>query len=187
MEITKTLYVVKRHEWRKWLKKYHQKEPDIWLIFPKKASGQPRLPYNDAVDEALCFGWIDSTVKKFEEDSTAQRFSPRRPKSELSQMNKERIWRLMDAGKMTEAGLDAVKHVFDPTEKPKDCVVPKDIKKELKKDKEVWENFRQFPESYKRIRIGFIDHSRSRPEEFKKRLAYFIKMTKKNKRYGMVQ
>ena len=66
MKISKSLYVTNGKQWRLWLKKNHSKEKEIWLIFPNKASGKPRIPYNDAVEEALCFGWIDSTIKKYD-------------------------------------------------------------------------------------------------------------------------
>lgn len=94
MEIGKTLYVINRKKWREWLRKNHKNEKDIWLIFFKKESGKPRLPYNDAVEEALCYGWIDSIVKKNDGEKFAQRFSPRKKNSFLSDMNKERICKL---------------------------------------------------------------------------------------------
>lgn len=186
MQITKTLYVKNRQEWRKWLKKNHKKAKDIWLVYYNKASGKPRIPYNDAVEEALCFGWIDSTVKNLDKDSSLQRFSPRRKGSVLSEMNKERMRRLVKSGKMTKAGLDAVSH-HDGflTEK---FVIPDWILKEMKKDKQVWKAFRDFPDGYKRIRIGYIrDTGAIRREAGRKRLAYFIKMTKAGKKFGMVQ
>ena len=91
MDITKTLYAAKRAEWRKWLKQNYKTEKEIWLVFYKKSSGKPRIEYNDAVEEALCFGWIDSTVKKIDDESFAQRFSRRNPKTGYSQSNKERL------------------------------------------------------------------------------------------------
>ena len=91
MEIGTTLYVTKRADWRTWLSKHHNTARDIWLIFYKKSSGKPRISYDDAVLEALAYGWIDSIVKRVDEDSFVQRFSPRKPTSVLSQMNKERI------------------------------------------------------------------------------------------------
>ena len=88
---------------------------------------------------------------------------------------------------MTAKGLTAVKHVFDESSKNSKCVVKTDILKSLKEDKKTWENFQKFSESYKRIRIEWIEGTRTRPEIFKKRLKYFLKMTAKNKKYGMVQ
>ncbi|MFH1211859.1 MAG: YdeI/OmpD-associated family protein [Candidatus Woesearchaeota archaeon] len=187
MNIGKTIYVVSRKQWRSWLAKNHDKEKEIWLIYCRKSSGKPRIPYNDAVEEALCYGWIDSTVKKVDEERFAQRFTPRNSKSSLSQANKERICRLIGQKKMTAFGLAAVRHVFDESECNAKLKIAPDILNALKQDKKTWENFQEFPESYKRIRIGWIESARARPEFFKTRLRYFLKMTAKNKKYGMVQ
>jgi uncharacterized protein YdeI (YjbR/CyaY-like superfamily) len=178
MNIGKTIYVKTRKEWRNWLSKNHDKETEIWLLFYRKASGKERIPYDEAVEEALCFGWIDSIVKKVDEDSFAQRFSVRKPKSNWSTLNLERMKKLIKANLMTPAGL-----TYYPGETT--FTIPPDILKELKKDKETWNNFRKFDESYKIIRLGFIEGARERPEEFKKRLAYFLKKTKENKKFGM--
>jgi len=187
MDLGKTLYVTDRKKWRSWLAKNHNKEKEIWLVYYRKSSSKKRIPYNDAVEEALCYGWIDSTVKGIDEEMFAQRFTPRRPNSVLSQMNKERIRRLIKQKKMTDKGLTAVKHAFDNSSKNLKCIIKTDILKSLKEDKKTWENFQKFPESYKRIRIEWIEGARTRPELFKKRLRYFLKMTSKNERYGMVQ
>jgi uncharacterized protein YdeI (YjbR/CyaY-like superfamily) len=182
MEITKTLYVTDREEWRAWLKEHHATEPDVWLVYYRKESGKPRIAYNDAVEEALCFGWIDSTYKAIDEERFGQRFSPRNPKSAFSAMNKERARRLIEQGRMAQAGLDALGDALEG-----EFEGPADILEVLKSDEQVWENFQGFPESYKRIRVGWIDGARHRPEEFEKRLRYFVKMTRQGKRYGMVQ
>lgn len=183
MQITKTFYASTRDKWREWLKINHAKEKEIWLVYYSKKSGKPRVEYNHAVEEALCFGWIDSTMKKIDADCFAQRFSPRNPKSSWSEMNKERARRLIKDKKMTRAGAALLPEGL-LEEKFK---IPADILKALKKDKETWKNFQKFSESYKRIRTGFIHHSRNRPEAFKKRLEYFLKMTKQNKQFGMVK
>lgn len=182
MEIGKTLYVHQRDDWRDWLQANHDREPEIWLVFYRKGSGKPSLPYDDAVEEALCFGWIDSIVKKLDDHARAQRFSPRKPKSEWSETNLERIRRLKEQGKMAPAGLAAVGDRLDGR-----FQVPPDILRELKRDAEVWRNFQRFPESYQRVRIGWIDMSRKRPEVYKQRLDYFLRMTKRNKRFGSVR
>ena len=91
MEITKTLHITNRKDWRDWLKKNYKTEKEIWLVYHKKATGKPRIEYNDAVEEALCFGWIDSIVKTLDEEHTVQRFSPRKPKAKYSQANIERL------------------------------------------------------------------------------------------------
>ncbi len=187
MEIGKTLYVSDREQWRAWLAEYHDKEKEIWLIYYKKGSGKPRIPYNDAVEEALCYGWIDSIVKGIDDKKYTQRFTPRKPKSNLSAMNRERVHRLLEQGKMTAAGLAAIKHVFNPDEQPAEPEIAPDIEQALQQDRVTWRNFQAFPDSYKRIRIAFIEGARSRPEVFEQRLQHFLKMTAQNNRFGMVQ
>src|SRR5213596_4263102 len=113
MEIGTTLYVKDRRQWRAWLARHHETAPEIWLIYYKKDSGKPRIPYNDAVEEALCYGWIDSILKPIDARRYAQRFSPRRPTSVLSAMNRERVRRLITAKRMTKAGLASISHAFD--------------------------------------------------------------------------
>jgi uncharacterized protein YdeI (YjbR/CyaY-like superfamily) len=76
MEIRRTLYVTSREEWRAWLTEHHQSETGVWLIYYKKQPGQPRIPYDHAVEEALCFGWIDSVVKRIDDARFAQKFTP---------------------------------------------------------------------------------------------------------------
>jgi uncharacterized protein YdeI (YjbR/CyaY-like superfamily) len=188
MKVGKTLYAKTRREWRSWLSKNHKVQAEIWLIYYKKDSGKPRVSYNDAVEEALCFGWIDSIAKPIDGKRWAQRFSPRRPKSNLSAINRERVRRLMKAGLMRRAGLDALRaHGVGRSAGSRTLVIPPDILDHLKRDPVVWRNFNRFPASYKRIRIGWIQGSRNRMAVFEARLRYFLKMTKANKRFGMVQ
>ncbi|MGH7646261.1 MAG: YdeI/OmpD-associated family protein, partial [Gemmatimonadales bacterium] len=159
MKLGKTFYARNRREWRLWLSRNHRTASEIFLVYYKKHSGKPRVSYNDAVDEALCYGWIDSILKPIDADCYAQRFSPRRPTSRLSEMNRERVRRLIAAGRMTKAGLERIKHVFDhrkDTKKKLNWEIPPDILEQLKRDPATWKNFQRFPESYKRIRIGWI-------------------------------
>jgi uncharacterized protein YdeI (YjbR/CyaY-like superfamily) len=179
MEITKTLHVTNRKDWRKWLRQHYKTEKDIWLVYYKKDTGKARIEYNDAVEEALCFGWIDSTFKTLDKERTAQRFSPRKPNSKYSAANKERLRKLVKQRKVIKEVRETLGDILDEK-----FEVPKDILKAIKANKEAWKHFQRFSDSYKRIRIGFIDGARKRPEEFKKRLRYFIKMTEKNKQYG---
>lgn len=190
MRVGQTLYVATRRAWRAWLAKHHKKAREIWLVYYKKQSGKARIPYSQAVEEALCFGWIDSVVKPIDADCYAQRFSPRRLGSKLSAMNRERVSRLIAARRMTRAGLESIKHVFDHRRVPHENLrwrVPQDILKRIKQDRATWRHFQKFPESYKRIRIGWIVGASSRREAFEQRLRYFLKMTAQNKRFGMVQ
>jgi uncharacterized protein YdeI (YjbR/CyaY-like superfamily) len=179
MKITTTHYPKNREEWRKWLEKNHKTAKEIWVIYYKKNSGKPRIPYDEAVEEALCFGWIDGQAQGIDEHHYAQRFSPRRPKSNWSELNKERVRKLIKNGQMTTAGLDAFPHEH----KASKLKIPKDILKAIKANKDAWEYFQHMPESYKRVRIAWI-HSSGLPEQKPKRLAYFIKMTAQNKKFG---
>ncbi|MFH1895754.1 MAG: YdeI/OmpD-associated family protein [archaeon] len=189
MEISKTLYVTSAKEWREWLELNHTTEKEIWLVYFRKSSGKNRIPYNDAVDEALCFGWIDSTVKKVDEESFAQRFTPRNHSSPVSEMNKERIRRLAETGKMTKKGFNAVKNFFHPEKDKKEkFVVAPDILREIKKNSRAWKNFQAFPLGYKRVRIGYIESQRNHNNvAFRKSLKNFIKKTEQNKKFGMLQ
>src|ERR1044071_7571701 len=101
-------YAKDRKTWRKWLAKNHKLLPGIWLIYYKKDSGKSRVPYAEAVEEALCYGWIDSTQRPLDEESYMQLFMPRKPKSGWSKLNKERVQRLIEEGQMTPAGLEKI-------------------------------------------------------------------------------
>lgn len=179
MKIGETLYVTNREDWRAWLEQNFNKERETWLVFPHKSSGKPRLPYNDAVEEALCFGWIDSIVKNWDEKSSIQRFSPRNPNSSFSQPNKERLRWLLQQKMLHPTMQDLAEKVLKEK-----FVFPADIIKAIKDDRAVWENYQKFSPAYRRIRVAYIDAARKRPEEFKKRLANFIKKTRENKQIG---
>ena len=179
MDISDTLSVTKREEWRRWLEENYRMASEIWLVYYRKHTGVPRIPYNHAVEEALCFGWIDSTVKKIDEDRYAQRFTPRKPRSAYSQANKERLRRLIEQGKVVP---DVLATVRDMVEEPFEF--PPDIEAALRANTQAWENFQRCSGAYRRIRVAFIDSARKRPEEFEKRLRHFIRMTAQDKQYG---
>ncbi|MCX6775930.1 MAG: YdeI/OmpD-associated family protein [Candidatus Micrarchaeota archaeon] len=188
MKIGKTFYATDRKTWRSWLVKNHQKENEIWLIYYKKVSGKPRIPYNDAVEEALSFGWIDSIVKNIDDERFAQRFSPRKPNSQLSQMNRERIRRLIAQKRMTPAGLAAIAHTFKADSDNEDFTISDDILGAIKENTDAWVHFQRFPESYKRIRIAYIESQRRHgAEAFERSLRNFIRMTARGKRFGFVR
>lgn len=171
-----TKYFINRQDWRKWLENNFETRDDIWLEYPKKETGKKRILYNDAVEEALCFGWIDTTVKSLNKETTIQRFCKRRNGSSYSQANKERLKWLLENGLIH-------KSVFEDIEKvtKEKFVFSRDIVEKLKMDKKTWENFQKMSEPYKRIRIAYIESARKRPEEFEKRLNNFIDKTKENK------
>lgn len=105
MEIGETLLASSRQEWREWLSEHHRDSKEIWLIYYKKTSGKTGISYEESVEEALCFGWIDGQFRGIDQDAYAGRFTPRRPKSPWSDSNRERVTRLSREGRMTEAGL----------------------------------------------------------------------------------
>ena len=182
MDITRTLYVHRAADWRAWLRKHHKTSREIWLVYYRKSTGKPRISYNDAVDEALCFGWIDSTQKRIDDDRTAQRYSPRRPGSPTSEMNKARARRLVRERRMTPAGLAAIGSLTAPR-----LVIATDIKEAFEKDAVAWKHFRRFPVAYRRIRIAFVEGARDRPAEFRRRLQNLIRKSAKDERFGMIR
>jgi len=184
MEITLVFYPTNRAEWRAWLETHHKTEPEVWVRTFKKASGQPSVPYDDLVEECLCFGWIDGAVKKYDPDSMVQRITPRRKKSFLSELNRQRIWKLQANGLMTPAGIEPIK---DQIGLPEDVLeIPEWAETQLRADPGVWATFQSFPPLYRRLKIGWIAEikSLSRRAEAQKRLDYLIKMTRQGKMYG---
>jgi uncharacterized protein YdeI (YjbR/CyaY-like superfamily) len=179
LEITQTLYVSDPDDWRNWLETHYKTEKEIWLVYYKKDTGKPRIAYNDAVEQALCFGWIDSTVRSLDEQRTAQRFSPRKPKSGYSQANIERLRLLVAQGKVVDNVVESLGDILR-----QEFVFPPDILEAIRADKVAWKNYQNFSEAYKRIRVAFIEGARRRPEEFRKRLNYFVKMSRANKMIG---
>lgn len=176
LTVMELFYTYKREEWRKYLSGHFETADEIWFVFPMKESGEKSLSYNDAVEEALCFGWIDSTIKHIDELHRAQRFTPRRKGSPYSQPNIERLIWLDEHNlihpKVRESVLTLIETPF---------VFPDDIIDEIKKDEIAYQNYQKFSDSYKRIRVAYIDAARNRPEEFEKRLRNFIAKTHQNK------
>lgn len=180
MTIQNLLDVKSRKELRDWLLRNHDKESECWIVVKR---GRPvddgTFWYIDAVEETLCFGWIDSTTKKISDDVTAQRLCPRRPRSNWSELNKERCRRMERLGLMTDAGRAVL-----PDMSENGFSIDEDILQELKADNVVWENFCRQPELYKRIRIDTIQIKKKQPEIFRSRLNKFIENTRNGILYG---
>jgi len=172
----KTYYAKTREEWREWLSEHFETEREIWFVFPLKASGEIGVSYNDAVEEALCFGWIDSTARYLDEHHSARRFTPRRAASPYSRPNIERLIWLEEKGMLHESVRAEVLPLIRAP-----YLFPEDILRVLRSDEVAWNNYLGFSESYKRIRIAYIDAARGRPAEFKKRLDSFLKKTREGK------
>lgn len=179
MKIGKKLFITDKEAWHDWLAENYDKEKEIWLVYYNKKSGKPRIAYNDAVEVALAFGWIDSTIKKLDEFSSAQRFSRRNPKSGYSQANIERLRKLVKDGE----AIPLVREVVAPI-LAKKFEFPPDIMAKLKANKKAWNNFQKFSPVYKRIRVGYVKDARPIPAEFNKRLNNLIKKSENNKQFG---
>jgi uncharacterized protein YdeI (YjbR/CyaY-like superfamily) len=175
----KALYLKDRKQWRAWLAKHGHQAKEIWLIYPRKHSGKVRIPYDDAVEEALCFGWIDGRTRKRDADHYVQRFTPRRPTSRWSAINTRRARKLIAAGKMTEAGLNA----FRPERKTKThpTRLPQRLQKTFQRNATAWKNFQQFPPYYRRMTIGWVA-SAIKDETRTKRLEQLIGSSAENRR-----
>jgi len=168
-------YFENREDWRKWLSDNFDTAKEIWFVFPQKSSGKKSILYNDAVEEALSFGWIDSTIRSLDKDHKIQRFTPRNPKSTYSQANIERLKWLSENKMIHPTVADKIQHILSAP-----FIFPTDITDRLKEDETVWENYQHFSEPYKRIHIAYIAAARKRPEEFEKRLNNFISKTREN-------
>ena len=165
-----------RQEWRDWLAEHFESRDEIWFVFPTKESGEKCISYNDAVEEALCFGWIDGRAGTLDEKHHIRRFTPRRRGSGYSQPNIERLIRLDSQGLIHPKVRASVEELLNTP-----FVYPQDILDAIRQDEQAWENYQTFSEPYKRIRIAYIDAARKRPDEFEKRLKSFIGKKSENK------
>lgn len=180
VEITNLLSVRNRDELRDWLIGNYDKEKECWVIMKRgKRVSDDTFMYLDVVEEALCFGWIDSTVKRISETETAQRLAPRSKKSLWTELNKERVRRMEKLGLMTDAGREVL-----PNMSSDGFIIDSDIMKALKNDNEICFNFFKFPKLYQRVRINTIQTNKKQSELFQKRLEKLLKNTKKNIMYG---
>jgi uncharacterized protein YdeI (YjbR/CyaY-like superfamily) len=182
----KTYYAKDRNAWRKWLEKNHAKSPGVWLIYYKKSSGTPRVEYNDAVEEALCFGWIDSTVRPIDDKKYMQRFTPRKPKSGWSGLNKQRINRMIEQSLMAPAGLEKIEIAkkdgsWESLDHIDAIQLPDDFAKSLAKNKKAKSNFENFPQFARKQFLYWIN-SAKRPETRKQRIQLLVKMAAANKK-----
>jgi len=167
-----------REELRSWLQDNCYIEKCCWVVI-SIATKADTLLYLDVVEEALCFGWIDGIKKKNSENQLVQRLSPRNKKSSWTELNKERVRRLEDLGLMTDEGRKVLPDMSSNSFK-----IDKVIEKKLKEDMLAYENFMNFSELYRRVRIDTIQQVKNQPELFTKRLDKFIQNTKQNKMYG---
>ncbi len=179
-----SFYPASRQQWRKWLQKHHEKKQSIWLIYYKKASGMPTISWSDAVDEALCFGWIDSTKKTLDEERSIQFFSKRKARSTWSKINKGKVKKLIEEGNMTPAGLKSIElakengswSVLDEVE---ELTIPKDLEKAFKSHTGSKIYFLSLSKSVRKMMLQWIALAK-RPETRQKRIDEIAELTGKN-------
>ena len=188
----KTMRIDSRDEWRAWLDKHHETKTEIWLIFHKTHTGVANVPYGDTVEEALCFGWIDSLIRRLDDDRYARKFTPRRPGSVWSESNKARVERMIAQGRMTEAGMafvDEAKATGEWTrrrERPKvsSDAVPVELQTALDASPRAAETFHALAPTYRKQYILWIATAK-RPETRKRRTREAIAKLERGERLGL--
>lgn len=186
----KQLYVKSRDEWNKWLSKHHNTENEVWLIFFKKETRKPSIEYVSAVEEALCFGWVDSVIKKIDDSKYARKFTPRKNNSRWSELNKKRAEKLIREGRMTEFGLakiDVAKKsgIWDKSDRPGISFdLPPEFEKALGQNKKANEHFLKLAPTYQKHYIGWIAVAK-RQETKVKRIKESIALLEKGEKLGL--
>ncbi|MDH4271195.1 MAG: YdeI/OmpD-associated family protein [Candidatus Aminicenantes bacterium] len=180
-------YFKDRKQWRKWLAKNHDKKTEIWLIHYKKHSKRPGIRHEEGVEEAICFGWIDGQLRKIDDEKFRLRYSPRRPKSPWSRINREKAEAMIRSGKMTAAGLSRIEEAKKTglwqrayTNKARERI-PSDLKAALSKNNEAWDNFRKFANTYRNMYIGWVVSAKT-GETRKKRIDRVVEQASRNKK-----
>jgi uncharacterized protein YdeI (YjbR/CyaY-like superfamily) len=180
----KTFYAKTRKDWRKWLEKNSETEKSVWLISYNKKSDLKSVPYEELVEEGLCFGWIDSVKYKRDDESSYQYFSPRKPKSNWSKSNRDRVKKLTEAGLMTASGQKLIDHAkksgtWNALVQVENSVIPDDLQKLFNKNKTAQKYFSAFSSSAKRMILEWI-LSAKRPETRANRIEETVRLASKN-------
>ena len=185
------IYLRTSKAWRNWLEEYHEKEKGIWLVYYKKHTGKPRVPYNEAVEEALCFGWIDSIVKRIDDARYMQKFTPRNPKSNWSPSNKKRVEKLISLGKMAEAGIRTVEVAKengkwdDQTDAQKTYTFSNELLELLKSNLKAFAEYSTLPASHKKQYTGWI-MSAKKPETQFRRMKEMLRLLESGEKMKMM-
>jgi uncharacterized protein YdeI (YjbR/CyaY-like superfamily) len=189
------IYFRNREEFRNWLNKYHDSNPGIWVIFYKKHVNIECIEYNDVLEEALCFGWIDSLIKKIDDDKYARKITPRTNTQKWSELNKKKVLELIKEGKMTQAGLNKIDNYLktgkvdwpinkSEVKETKEIDIPDFITEELGRNEPALINFNKLATTYKRHYILWITNARKK-ETILNRLKESIGLLKENKKLGL--
>jgi uncharacterized protein YdeI (YjbR/CyaY-like superfamily) len=189
--MNKEILFKNRNEWRLWLRKNHNKEMVVWLIYYKKHVNKKSVVQSEAVEEALCFGWIDSIINRIDEERYMQKYTPRNEKSNWSDVNKKRVEKLINNGKMTEAGMNKIRIAkkngsWDKIQNFKDIErMPNEFEIALSKNEIAISNFNQLAPSHKKQYIYWIG-SAKKEETRKRRSEKAIQSLIKNEKLGLV-
>ena len=181
-----TFYAPDRGTWRRWLEANHASSKGVWLVYYKKSSDKPRVSYDEAVEEALCFGWIDSRPNKIDDERYMQLFTPRKANSIWAKSNKERVEKLIRQGLMTPAGLEKIEMAkrngkWDALDDAENLVMPEDLKRSLMASKDAMKNFEAFRLSEKKRLLYWIGNVK-KPEARAKRIEETTLIAAKNMR-----
>ena len=184
-----TLYLPTREKWREWLEQNWSEKKVIWLIYYKKHAKKPSIPYNDAVEEALCFGWIDSTVKRIDEERYMQKYTPRKDKSIWSKLNKKRVQRMIDQKRMTPIGMKKIRAakengMWTKLEEVDRAEVSPELEAALAENPRAKDNFYNFAPSYRKQYIWWIT-SAKRAETREKRIRETVDRAARNIKPGI--
>lgn len=170
-DASNSVHLTTSKEWRAWLRKNHKREREVWLISYKKATGKPAIAYQDALEEAICFGWIDTLVRRVDDERAATRWMPRRVGGTWSDTNLAIAQRLIDERRMTKAGLETLGRVRKKVDKPPVTTLDLDVEAEFKKNKKAWSFFQSLTPGYRKRYLSWIGDAK-RPETRKRRIAY---------------
>jgi uncharacterized protein YdeI (YjbR/CyaY-like superfamily) len=190
MEQLPEIYISKRGDWRDWLAENHSVSPGAWLVYYKKHTGIERIAYDDAVEEALCFGWIDSTVRRLDDQRFCQKFVPRRKRSSWSAHNRVRAEKLMADGTMTPAGMGKIEAARTSGEWDKalkervDRPMPPELKKALADDAKAAAEYRRLTPTQAKYFKNWVGEAK-KPETRERRAAKAVAMMREGKKPGM--
>lgn len=188
-ELLKPLSLASQEEWRRWLQDHGRQEREAWLTIRRKGAGKAGVPYEEAVEEALCFGWIDGKMRSYNAETFLLRFSPRKRDSVWSQSNKEKAQALIRAGRMSEAGLAAIEQAkrsgrwsaaYTSRVKP---ALPPDLEEALALKPAAFKNFVQMTNSAQTMYVVWVEQAR-RAETRRRRIEQVVARALKNKRPG---
>lgn len=173
-----------RQGWRRWLAAHHASQSEVWLIFYKHHTRKPSLAYNDAVDEALCYGWIDSLIKRIDDDRYARKFTPRKAESNWSSINVKRYKKLKAAKRLAAPGLARSPEGRPVVDALRHASIPAYIERAVRRDACAWNFFGTLPPSHRRMYVTWID-SAKRDETKQRRLGRAINMLKAGRKLGL--